>query len=104
MPALDVNNDVSNNVLSKAESLKAWRQNHEKELHRAGQIDAHLEKIFGRVLREKAAYFFRYAANALPATEERAAFLQALAAEEEALFRNNSIVALGRRFVAAVSR
>jgi hypothetical protein len=54
-------------------------------------------------VRENAAFFFRYAANALPATEGRNTFLQTLATEEETLFGNNSIVALGRRIVAAAS-
>ena len=101
MPALAINQDVWEKVLSKAETLEAWRENHEKELHTAGEMNGELQKVFGRVVRENAAYFFRYAANALPATEGRGAFLQTLATEEETLFRSNSIVALGRRFVAA---
>jgi len=102
MPALVMNNDVLEKLLSRAETLKAWRENHEKELHTADEINVQLQNIFACVAKENAAYFFRYAASALPVTEKRDAFLQALATEEEILFSNNSIVALGRRFVAAV--
>lgn len=100
-PSLTTNNDLLRKVLSKTKTLKAWRKNHENELHAAGEIKAQLEKTFGRVVSEKTAYFFRYAANAIPVTEKRNALLQAFAKEEETLYKNNSIVALGRRFVAA---
>ena len=89
-----------NNVLSKAETLKDWRENHENELHTAAEIDAQLEKLFGRVIRENAAYYFRYTANAITATEKRDAIVQAFADQEETLAADSSIVALGRRFVA----
>ena len=101
--SLTVNNDLLKKILSKTKTLKAWRQNHENELHTATEIDAQLEKTFGRVVRKKAPYFFRYAANAIPGTEKRNAILQAFAKEEETLYSNNSIVALGRRFVAPAS-
>jgi SAM-dependent methyltransferase len=89
-----------NKVLSKAETLKDWRENHENELHTAAEIDAQLEKLFGRVIRENAAYYFRYTANAITATEKRDAIVQAFADQEETLAADSSIVALGRRFVA----
>ncbi len=87
-------------VLSKTETLKAWRQNHESELHPAAEIDAQLEKVFGSVVRENAAYYFRYIAKAITTPEQRDAILQALANQEETLGAEGSIVSLGRRFVA----
>jgi hypothetical protein len=80
--------------------LKAWRQNHENELHTASEIDAQLEKVFGRVIRQNAAYYFRYPANAITVTDKHDEILQALAKQEETLSTDGSIVALGRRFVA----
>src|SRR5437762_1711517 len=88
-----------NKVLSKTETLKVWRENHEAELHTAAEIETQLEKVFGRVIRENAAYYFRYIANTVTATEKRNAILQALAEQEETLAADGSIVALGRRFV-----
>jgi SAM-dependent methyltransferase len=93
-----------NKVLSKTDTLNAWRQNHQRELHTAGQIRAQLEKLFGDVVNEEAPYYFRYLAGAIVATEKRDAIVQALAEEEAALAGDGSIVALGRRFVAARPR
>jgi len=87
-------------VLSKTETLNAWRENHETELHKAAEIDAQLEKVFERVIRENAAYYFRYIANAITSTDKRDAVVHALAAQEETLAADGSIVPLGRRFVA----
>jgi hypothetical protein len=98
---LIASDEFRDKVLSKTETLKAWRQNHERELHTAAEIDAQLEKFLGRVLRENAAYYFRYIANAIPAMEKRDAILRAFAEQEETLAANGSIVALGRRFVGA---
>jgi SAM-dependent methyltransferase len=86
-------------LLSATQSLKAWRENHEPELHTAAEIEIQLEKVFGPVLRENAAYYFRYVANVIGATEKRDEILQAFADQEEALAADGSIVALGRRFV-----
>jgi len=86
-------------TLSKTETLNTWRENYERELHKAVEIDAQLEKMLGRVVRENAAYYFRYIANSITATE-RDAVLQALAAQEENLAAYGSITPLGRRFVA----
>jgi SAM-dependent methyltransferase len=97
---LTVGDESLNKVLSKTETLKAWRENHENELHTAAEIDAQLEKLFGRVIRENAAYYFRYIANAITATEKRDAIVQAFADHEETLVADSSIVSLGRRFVA----
>jgi hypothetical protein len=96
---LIASDEFRDKVLSKTKTLKAWRQNHERELHTAAEIDAQLEKVLGRVLRENAAYYFRYIANAIPAMEKRDAILRAFAEQEETLAANGSIVALGRRFV-----
>jgi SAM-dependent methyltransferase len=98
---LTVGDDFRDKVLSKTETLKAWRENYESELHTAAAIDAQLEKLFGRVIRERAAYYFRYIANAITAAEKRDAILQAFAEQEQTLAAEGSIVALGRRFVAA---
>jgi SAM-dependent methyltransferase len=87
-------------VLSKTQTLKAWQENHENELHTAGEIDAQLDETLGRVIREDAAYYFRYIARAITATENRDAILQAFAKQEETLSADGSIAALGRRFVA----
>jgi len=93
-----------NKVLSKTDTLNAWRENHEHALHTAGQILAQLEKLFGDVVNEEAPYYFRYLAGAIVPTENRDAIVQASAEEEAALTRDGSIVALGRRFVAARPR
>ncbi len=98
--SLTMNKDFLKKVLSNTKTLKAWRQNHENELHTASEINAQLEKTLGRVVSENAAYFFRYAANAIPAAQKRNALLEAFAKEEETLYGNNAIVPLGRRFVA----
>jgi SAM-dependent methyltransferase len=96
---LAVTDEFLQAVLSKTETLKAWRQNHETELHRAAEIDAQLERALGDVIRESAAYYFRYIAHAITATEKRDAILGAFAQQEETLAADGSIVALGRRFV-----
>ena len=95
-----VSDEVLKTVLSKTATLKAWQENHESDLHTAAEIDAQLEKVFGHVIREQAACYFRYAANAISTTEKRNAILEAFAQQEEALSAEGSIVALGRRFVA----
>jgi SAM-dependent methyltransferase len=87
-------------LLAKTETLKAWRQSHEEELHTAAEIGAHLEKVSRRVIRENAAYYFRYIASAITAVEKRNAILQAFAEQEVTLTAEGSIIGLGRRFVA----
>jgi SAM-dependent methyltransferase len=89
-----------NQVLAKTDTLTAWRQNHEHELHTAGQIRAQLEERFGDVITEEAPYYFRYLADAIAVPDKHDAVLQALAEEEAALADEGAIVALGRRFVA----
>jgi SAM-dependent methyltransferase len=86
-------------VLAKTETLNAWQQNHEHELHTAADIGAELEKHFGRVIQENVPYFFRYIAGAINPSEKRDAILQAFAEQEEGLAADGSIVPLGRRFV-----
>jgi len=92
--------DESLNKVLKTERLKAWQENHEAELHTAAEIDAQLQKALGHVIRENAAYYFRYIANVIKATEKRDAIVQAFVGQEETLATDGSIVALGRRFVA----
>jgi SAM-dependent methyltransferase len=89
-----------NKLLSTTETLEVWRENHEAELHTAAEIELQLEEVLGRVTREDAAYYFRYIANVISATEKRDAILQAFAEQEETLATDGSIIALGRRFVA----
>jgi SAM-dependent methyltransferase len=96
---LIVSDEFLNKALSKTETLNAWRENHEDNLHTAAEIDAQLEKTLGGVIRENAAYYFRYIANAITATEKREAIIQAFAEQEETLAADGSIAALGRRFV-----
>jgi SAM-dependent methyltransferase len=101
---LIVGDESLDKVLSRTDALKAWRENHEGELHTAAEIDAQLEKLLGRVTRESAAYYFRYIANAIIATEKRDVILQAFVEQEESLATEGSITALGRRFVARRTR
>jgi SAM-dependent methyltransferase len=86
-------------ILSKTETLNAWQQNHEHDLHTTAEIGAQLEKIFSRVIRENAPYYFRYIAGAIAPSDKRDAILQAFAEQEETLAADGSIVLLGRRFV-----
>lgn len=102
--SLAVSDEFLKTVLSKTATLNAWRENHENDLHTAAEIDAQLEKVFDRVIREKAAYYFRYTSNAISTAEKRNAILEAFAKQEEALSAEGAIVALGRRFVAGRAR
>jgi SAM-dependent methyltransferase len=95
-----VSDEFLDKVLLSTDALNAWRENHEGELHTADEIDAQLEELLGHVTTESAAYYFRYIANAITATEKRDAILQAFVEQEETLAAESSIVALGRRFVA----
>lgn len=89
-----------NKILSKTETLDAWRQDHERELHTGAEIGAQLEKRLGDVVKEEAPYYFRYLAEAIAVTEKSDAILQGLAEQEAALAADGAIVALGRRFMA----
>jgi 2-polyprenyl-3-methyl-5-hydroxy-6-metoxy-1,4-benzoquinol methylase len=97
---LTVGGEFLEKILSKTETLDAWQQNHEHDLHTAAEIGAQLEKTFGRVIQENAPYYFRYIAGAIAPSEKRDAILQALAEHEETLAADRSIMPLGRRFVA----
>jgi len=96
---LIVGDEFLQKILLKTETLNAWRQNHEDDLHTAAEIGAQLEKMFSRVLKENAAYYFRYIAGAIAPGEKRDAILQAFAEQEETLAAGGSVVSLGRRFV-----
>jgi len=98
---LIVSDEFQRKVLSKTEKLEAWRQSHDQELHTAAEIGAHLEKVSRRVIRESAAYYFRYIASAITAVEKHDAILQAFAEQETTLTADGSINGLGRRFVAS---
>jgi SAM-dependent methyltransferase len=97
---LIVGDEFLDKILSKTETLNAWQQNHEHDLHTAAEIGAQLEQIFSRVIRENAPYYFRYIAGAIAPNEKRDAILQAFANQEEILATEGSIAPLGRRFVA----
>jgi SAM-dependent methyltransferase len=97
---LVMSDEFLDKVLSKTETLNAWRENHETELHKAAEIDAQLSKIFSRVIKENTAYYFRYIAGAIAPSEKREAILRAFADQEETMAADGSIVPLGRRFVA----
>jgi 2-polyprenyl-3-methyl-5-hydroxy-6-metoxy-1,4-benzoquinol methylase len=87
-------------ILLKTETLNAWQQCHEHDLHTAAEIGAQLERIFDLVIKENSPYYFRYIAGALPSSGKRDAILQALAEQEQTMAANASIAPLGRRFVA----
>ena len=87
-------------LLVKDDILKIWQAHHDQDLHSAAEIGAELESVLGRLVTEKAAYYFRYLAKAIGRAQQRAAVAQALAEQETALISDGAILALGRRFVA----
>jgi len=97
---LMVGDEFLEKILAKTETLNAWHQCHEHDLHTAAEIDAQLERIFDRVIKEDSPYYFRYIAGAIPPSDKRDVILQAFAEQEEIMAANGSIVPLGRRFVA----
>jgi SAM-dependent methyltransferase len=92
--------DFLNAVRSKTETLKAWRENHESDLHTAAAILAEIREVFGEVQCEEAPYYFRYLSRAIVPTANRDKILQDLAEQEAGLIAKGTILALGRRFVA----
>src|SRR6266481_4908860 len=97
---LIVGDEFLEKILAKTETFNAWQQCHEHDLHTAAEIGAQLERIFDRVIKEDAPYYFRYIAGAIPPSDKRDVILQAFAEQEETMAANASIVPLGRRFVA----
>ena len=87
-------------VLRQGASLKIWRKHHDQDLSSAAKIQTELENAVGSVLRENAAYYFRYLAKAMANPEKRDAVSKAMADQEVEMFLNSAIVPLGRRFVA----
>jgi SAM-dependent methyltransferase len=92
--------DFLNAVRSKTGSLEAWRENHESGLHTATDVFSEIKRTFGAVKQEDAPYYFRYLAGAIVPTADRNKILHDFAAEETALISNETILPLGRRFVA----
>ena len=92
--------DFLSAVRSKTETLKAWRENHESDLHTAAAILAEIRKVFGEVRCEEVPYYFRYLSRASFPTADRDKILRDLAEEEAGLIAEGTILALGRRFVA----
>jgi SAM-dependent methyltransferase len=97
---LVIDDEFLEKVLCKTDTLNAWQQNHEHDLHTAAEIGAQLEKTFKHVIKENAPCYFRYIAGAIAPSEKRDEILQAFAEQEETLAADGSIVPLGRRFVA----
>jgi SAM-dependent methyltransferase len=89
-----------NAVRSKTETLKAWRENHESDLHTATAILAEIRRVFSETQCEEAPYYFRYLCRAIVPTADRDKILQDLAEEETGLIAKGAILALGHRFVA----
>ena len=92
--------DFLSAVRSKTETLKAWRENHETNLHTAAAILAEIRRVFGEVRSEEVPYYFRYLAPVIVPTAKRDKILQDLAGEEAGLIATGTILALGRRFLA----
>jgi SAM-dependent methyltransferase len=96
--------DFLSAVRSKTETLKAWRENHEANLHTAAAILAEIRRVFGEVRSEEVPYYFRYLAPAIVPTADRDKILQDLAEEEAGLIATGTFLALGRRFLAERSK
>jgi SAM-dependent methyltransferase len=97
---LIVGDEFLEKILAKTETLNAWQQCHEHDLHTAAEIGAQLQRIFDRVIKEDSPYYFRYIVDALPPSDKRDAILQAFAEQEQTMAANGSIAPLGQRFVA----
>jgi SAM-dependent methyltransferase len=87
-------------VRTKTDTLAAWRENHEADLHTSSKIFQAIEETFGEVTYEVVPYFFRYLAREIVPTADRNAILRAFAEREVELISKGEIIALGRRFVA----
>jgi SAM-dependent methyltransferase len=92
--------DVLNAVRSKTETLKAWTENHQSDLHTAAATLAEIRRVFGETQCEEAPYYFRYLSRAIVPTADRDKILQDLAQPEAGLIARGAILPLGRRFVA----
>jgi SAM-dependent methyltransferase len=92
--------DFLTGVRAKIETLKAWRENHESDLHTAMDMFDEIKRAFGAVKRDHVPYYFRYLAKAIVPTADRDKILRDFAAEERGLISNGTILPLGRRFVA----
>jgi SAM-dependent methyltransferase len=92
--------ELINEILGTAAPLPVWRKNHDKDLNSAVQISAALNTVFGSVITENAAYYFRYLAKAMDHLDQCDAVAEALAQQEGELISQGAITALGRRFVA----
>jgi len=94
------NDEFLNALRIQTESLTAWRENHERDLHPAANIFARMTEVFDHVTHETAPYFFRYLAKVTIPIAKRDMILREVAEWEAALISEGTIVALGRRFVA----
>ena len=85
-------------ILREGASLALWQQHHDHDLSTAAEIETALTDV-GGVLKENAAYYFRYLARAMGNLEKRDSVCEALVKQEEDLISNLEIIPLGRRFV-----
>jgi SAM-dependent methyltransferase len=92
--------ELLDEILQKGASLAAWRANHGHDLNSAVQIAATLNTVFGSVIIENTAYYFRYLLKAVGHSNRRDALGEALAEQETELISHGAISPLGRRFVA----
>jgi SAM-dependent methyltransferase len=92
--------ELIDGILATGGSLAEWRKHHDHDLSSAIEIAATLETVFGNVIRENSAYYFRYLAKAMGDLNQRDAVTEALAEQEGDLISEGAITALGRRFVA----
>jgi SAM-dependent methyltransferase len=93
-------NEFLNALQARTETLTAWKQNHEAELHTAADIFAAIGNVFGDVTCEDVPYYFRYLGKAIVPGPDRDRIVRKLAEEEATFISKGGIVALGRRFVA----
>ena len=92
-------NDFLNSARSTMDSLTAWREDYEPEIHTGTDIAARIKNVFGSVTREDAPYFFGISPGRLSRAQSRCG-LGKVAMQENALIAKREIAALGRRLVA----
>lgn len=93
-------NGLVDEALTKGFTLESWRNNHDPDLNSATAIAEELKAVFGNCVIRDAAYYFRYLAAAMGPLAERDSVIESLAADESRLIFDDTITALGRRFVA----
>jgi SAM-dependent methyltransferase len=92
--------ELLDEILTKGITLAGWRANQGHDLNSAVQIAATLNGVFGSVIIESAAYYFRYLVKAVSESSRHDALAEALAEQETELISQGAITPLGKRFVA----